>query len=291
MDHLNYDTLGSGDFQKLAEFIQGYSGIKMPSAKKTLVEGRLRRRVKALGMDTLSEYCRYLFDKGGLSHEAESVIDAVTTNKTEFFREAPHFRFLTEEALPQLTDGIRNGAPRMVKAWSAASSSGAEPYTIAMVLADFLGKKPGFDFTVHASDICSDVLRTAVRGIYPTEEIAPVPQPLLHRYFRRARDPAREEVRVAPELRQKVKFSRVNLMTEEYGLPKDLDIIFCRNVLIYFDHETQRRVVSHLCTHLRPGGFLFVGHTEALSGHGLPIRPISNAVFVLDKTQASPNRP
>jgi len=265
------------DFNRLAEFIQGYAGIKMPPAKKVLVEGRLRRRVKALGMDSMADYCHFLFHENGLSNEAVNVIDAVTTNKTEFFRESQHFNFLTQQALPQLHKDNRG---RMIKAWSAASSTGAEPYTMAMVLSGFMERQSGSDFTVYATDICTDVLAKAARGVYAEGEISPVPQDLRRRYFRRARDPHRQEVRVVPELRQKVRFSHLNLMSETYPMPKDMDLIFCRNVLIYFDNPTQRDVLHRLCGHLRPGGYLFVGHTEALSGHGLPVKAVSNAVFV-----------
>jgi len=274
--------LSAKDFGRLAEFIQGYAGIKMPAAKKVLVEGRLRRRVKALGMDTLSDYCHFLFEENGLAEESVKVIDAVTTNKTEFFRESQHFSFLTDRALPQLVSERKEGRGRIIKAWSAASSSGAEPYSMAIVLSSFLERQAGFNFTVYATDICTDVLETAARGVYPEDAISPVPHDLRRRYFRRSKDPKRQEVRVSPDLREKVKFSHLNLMSDNYGMPLDMDVIFCRNVLIYFDSPTQERVLRHLCGHLRPGGFLFVGHTEALSGHSLPVKAVSNAVFVRD---------
>ena len=280
-DELN-SGLSAKDFDRLAEFIQGYAGIKMPAAKKVLVEGRLRRRVKALGMDTLSDYCHFLFEENGLAEESVKVIDAVTTNKTEFFRESQHFSFLSEKALPQLLSERKEGRARTIKAWSAASSSGAEPYTMAIVLSNFLERQAGFNFTVYATDICTDVLETGARGVYPEDAISPVPHDLRRRYFRRSKDPKRQEVRVSPDLREKVKFSHLNLMSDNSGMPSDMDVIFCRNVLIYFDSQTQGRVLRHLCGHLRPGGFLFVGHTEALSGHGLPVKAVSNAVFVRD---------
>ena len=282
MNDLPDITLGQlehGDFVRLAAFIQDYAGIKMSPMKKTLVEGRLRRRVRALGMTSLPEYCRYLFDHGGLEEEAVHVIDVVTTNKTDFFREPQHFTFLMDQVLPRLA-AERTGPRQEIKGWSAASSTGAEPYTIAMMLAQFAERQGGTRFSVFATDICTEVLHTAARAVYKEEDVAPVPKELLKRYILRSRDPSRHEVRIAPELRQNVHFRRLNLMDETYSMARDMDFIFCRNVLIYFDKETQRRVVERLCQHLRPGGFLFLGHSEALTGHGLPLTPVANAVFL-----------
>lgn len=279
---LTLGTLAPADFTRLASFIQSYAGIKMTPMKKTLVEGRLRRRVRALGMSDLSEYCRYLFDHGGLENEAVHVIDVVTTNKTDFFREPQHFQFLVDQALPQMV-AERTGTNRAIKGWSAASSTGAEPYTIAMMLARFCEQQDGLGYSLFATDICTEVLHTAARAVYKEEDVTPVPAELLKRYVMRSRDPARHEVRISPELRRNVHFRRLNLMDETYSMARDMDFIFCRNVLIYFDKETQRQVVERLCRHLRPGGFLFLGHAEALTGHGLPLIPVANAVFLYDQ--------
>ena len=269
-------VLKSRDFSRLAQFIEGYSGIRIPPTKKTMVEGRLRRRLRALGLADMTDYCRYLFDQDGLEHEAVHVIDAVSTNKTDFFREPQHFRFLTARVLPDL---LRyEGRP--IKVWSAASSIGAEAYTIAMVLAEFADKHPGVDFSIFATDICTEVLEQGRRAVYPADMAEPIPKDLRHRYLLRARDPQRNEVRVVPRLRAKVKFGHLNLMGDSYPMPRDMDLIFCRNVLIYFDRPTQGKVLGRLCGHLRPGGYLFLGHSETLSGHGLPVRQVDNAVFV-----------
>ena len=265
------------DFARLADFVQGYSGIMMPPIKKTLMEGRLRRRAKALGMSDVSEYCRYLLDEGGLDEEAEHVIDVVTTNKTDFFREAAHFEFLSCQALPNLL--CERNSPQ-IKAWSAACSIGAEAYSIAMVLGDFALVHREMTFTVYATDICHEVLQRGVRAVYSDGDVVPVPRSQRDRYFMRAKNPDRGEVRVVPSLRQQVRFGRLNLMDPCYAMPKDMDIIFCRNVLIYFRREVQHQVLSRLCEHLRPGGYLFVGHTESLAGHRLPVNQVGNAVFV-----------
>ncbi|MDR3437177.1 protein-glutamate O-methyltransferase CheR [Telmatospirillum sp.] len=274
------DQLSLRDFHRLASFIEGYSGIKMPHAKKTMVEGRLRRRARALGLDTLGEYCRSLFEDGALVGEAVNLIDAVTTNKTDFFRELPHFRYLIDQAVPELMGGdVRAGLDRPLKVWSAACSNGAEPYSLAMALDDFGSPIRGFHFSVLATDICTEVLTTATEAIYPLDMISPVPTAMCRRYILKCRDPDRPCFRISPRIRSMVQFGRLNLMDDRYPIEDDWDVIFCRNILIYFDKATQEAVVRRLTEHLRPGGYLFVGHTESVAGFTLPLQPVANSVF------------
>jgi len=272
------DRLSTRDFQRLARFIHDYSGIKMPPNKQTMVEGRLRKRVAATGCADLNEYCRKLFDDGTLHDEAVHLIDVVTTNKTEFFREPDHFRALTERLIPDLLRR-RRAAPATLKIWSAASSIGAEPYTLAMVLADAAPRFGGFRFSVLGTDISTRALAAAVAGIYPEGMAAPVPSDFRQRYLRRAKDRSRQLFRVAPELRALVRFGRLNLMQRPYPVGSDIDVIFCRNILIYFDKPTQQAVLEQLCAHLRPGGYLFLGHSESLAGLGLPLESAGNTIF------------
>ena len=273
------DRLSQRDFQRLSRFIEGYSGIKMPPSKTTMIEGRLRRRLRATGMTNLKEYCAFLFDRNGLESETIHLIDVMTTNKTEFFREPDHFRFLTEQAVPRLLSGTHRGNGAPLKVWSAACSIGAEPYTLAMVLAE-LGQQPaGPRFGILATDLSTEVLATAAAGIYPEAMIAPVPPEMRRRYLLRSKDRARRQVRIVPELRAAVRFGRVNLMELPYQVDREMDIIFCRNILIYFDKETQQSVLRHLTEHLRPGGFLFLGHSETLAGFELPVEPVGPTVF------------
>ena len=276
------DHLSGRDFQRLARFIQDYSGIKMPVTKKTMVEGRLRKRVGAGGFASFNEYCRHLFDDGGMDAECLALIDAVTTNKTEFFREPEHFRILAERAVPSLLAERRAGASPLIKVWSTASSIGAEPYTLAMVLADESRRGTKFRFSILGTDISTRVLKTASSGIYPEEMIAPVPMDLRKRYLLRSKNDSRGLVRIVPELRRMVQFGRLNLMDESYPVDRGLDVIFCRNLLIYFDKPTQQAVLTRLCDHLRPGGYLFLGHSETLAGFGLPLQSIGTTVFRRD---------
>jgi chemotaxis protein methyltransferase CheR len=271
------DRLSPRNFQRLASFIERYSGIKTPSSKVTMVEGRLRKRVRATGMSNLKQYCDYLFERNGLAAEAVELINAVTTNKTEFFREPEHFRFLTEHAVPQLMS-VSQTRPAL-KVWSAACSNGAEPYTLAMVLADLGQHIPALRFVITATDICTEVLTTAFAGIYPEAMVKPVPADLRRRYVMRSKDRSRQQVRIAPELRATTHFGRINLVEPPYSVDRDMDIIFCRNILIYFNKATQETVLQRLCDHLRVGGFLFLGHSETLSGFHLPLQPVGPTVF------------
>ena len=271
------EHLSARNFERLGQFIQLRSGIKMPADKQTMLESRLRRRVLALGMTSLAEYCHYLFEQGGLEEEATNLIDAVTTNKTDFFREGEHFRFLTENAVPLLL-AERNELRRSpLKVWSAACSNGAEPYTLAMVLSEL--KDVIRDFSILATDICSEVLKTAVRGIYPSSMAAPIPQDLRRRYLLRSKESAADSVRIVPDLRRSVQFGRLNLIAPPYGADTNMHAIFCRNALIYFDKATQFKVARELCRHLQPGGYLFVGHSETLTGLDLPLEQVAATIF------------
>jgi len=276
-----FDQLSERNYQRLAEVIHAHSGIRMPPAKRTMVEGRLRKRLRALDVPSLDEYCRILFDRDGLEGEFVHLIDAVTTNKTDFFREPDHFRYLAEEAVPRLRAERRAGADRPLKVWSAACSCGAEPYTLAMVLAELeRSHHQGTPrISILGTDICTQVLEQAVAAIYPAEMIGPVPAEMRRRYLLRARDPERREVRIAPELRRHVRFARLNLMDARYPVDQDMDVIFCRNILIYFEKDTQHSVLKRLCRHLRPGGYLFLGHAESMIGGDLPVKPVAATVF------------
>ena len=271
------DFLDGEDYRRLAEFIHGHAGIKMPPSKKTFLEGRLRKRLTRLGFPSFDAYCRYLFDQGGLVDEEVSLIDAVTTNKTDFFREPHHFDFLTREALPHLT-GRGIGIRQPLQIWSAGCSTGAEPYTIAMVCQDFASHTPRFGFEITASDISVSVLTEAARAIYSHAVIEPVPMDLRKRYL--LRDEASDEVRIAPELRRRISFGRLNLTNAADRPRHPMDLVFCRNLLIYFDKATQLAVLKRLCRDLRVGGYLFLGHSESITGLDLPLSQVATTVFI-----------
>lgn len=269
------EPLSAKNFSRLSAFVHDYSGIKMPANKRTMLEGRLRRRMRVHGLDDVNAYCRYIFDEGGLEGETIHLIDAVTTNKTEFFREPVHFEVLEKTILPPLVAAGR----REIKVWSAACSTGAEPYTLAMVLDAFCEANRGIDYSILATDICTEVLAQAIAGRYPAGMIAPVPMAMRRRYVRQSRDPSHHEVRITPALRSKIGFARLNLMDDAYPVEQDIDVVFCRNILIYFDKPTQGKVLTRLCHHLRPNGYLILGHSESIVGLDLPVRQVANTVF------------
>ena len=265
------------DFRRLAGLIHARSGIRMPPSKKTFLEGRMRRHMRRLGFGDLAEYCRWLFEAGGLAEDETALIDAITTNKTEFFREPHHFDFLAATALPALS-AAGSGMERPLRIWSAGCSNGAEPYSLAMVCQELADRTAGFRFEILASDISTEMLRRAVRAIYPVAAIEPVPIGLRKRYL--LRDDTRHEVRIAPELRRTVRFIHHNLMNAPYPAHQATDIVVCRNLLIYFDRPTQRDVLARLCRHVRPGGYLILGHSEGVAGLTLPLRPVAPTTFL-----------
>ncbi|GAA0529767.1 protein-glutamate O-methyltransferase [Rhizomicrobium palustre] len=258
-------------FEKLARLVTEHTGIRLPASKKQMVEGRLRKRAHALGLD-VSGYCDSIFESETPSAEFQHVVDAITTNKTDFCREPDHFAYLTGHAIPSLVSGRQ----RLVKIWSAACSTGAEAYTIAMALADLSGSYD-FRFAILGTDICTEVLAIAARAIYSQEIIKPVGADWQRRYLMKGRK--LPELRIVPELRQRVHFAQLNLMSAQYPVDHDVDIIFLRNVLIYFDKETQRAVLGKLLQHLRPEGFLFLGHSESMVGTELGLREVGPAIF------------
>jgi chemotaxis protein methyltransferase CheR len=255
--------LSDRHFRSIAELVEAQVGIKLPAGKRIMLEGRLQKRVRILNYSSINEYVDHLFDGDHFETELVHLIDCVTTNKTDFFREPSHFAFMRDVAVPEMFRR-RGRAGRPLKIWSAACSTGMEAYTIAMVLDDMVTNGANFQFSVLGTDISTSVLHLAETGIYTPEMIAPVPAEFAKRYFLSSKDPTKDEVRVVPRLRRSTNFMRMNLMDPVYPVDRDVDIIFCRNVLIYFDKPTQQKVVEQLCTHLRPGGYFIVGHSESM---------------------------
>ena len=272
--------LRTADYQRLSTLIGEQIGIKLPPAKRLMVEGRLRKRVHARGFETFDQYCDELFRRDGLAGELPFLINAVTTNKTDFFREPEHFEFLRQRIVPGLLAGRPGERTPLLKIWSAASSTGAEAFTIAMLLADMAAQAGSFRFAVLGTDVSTAVIAQAERAVYPAEMIAPVPPEMQARYVMRARAPgARPEVRIVPEIRRLVRFARLNLMDAKYPVDRDVDVIFLRNVLIYFERADQEAVTNRLVGHLRPGGYLLLGHSESMIGNALAVRQVAPAVF------------
>lgn len=274
------DHLTSVDYERISSIISAQIGIRLPPVKQTMVEGRLRKRVRALSLSSFRAYGDYIFRQGGLERELPHLIDAVTTNKTDFFRENDHFDLMRSQMVPQLLKARRGEVSPLLKVWSAASSTGAEAYTIAMVLADMQAKSCNFRYAILATDVSRSVLKIGQTAIYPADQLVPVPKLMKSRYLMFSRRQGmHDEVRIVPELRSRVKFDYLNLMNTSYPVDRDVDIIFLRNVLIYFEKDDQQAVVQRLMTHLRPGGFLILGHSESMIGTSSGFHQIAPAVF------------
>jgi chemotaxis protein methyltransferase CheR len=269
--------LTQDEFDKLSRFIYKESGIKMPPVKKIMLQSRLHKRLRELSMSTFKEYIDYVFSKEGLNNEIIHMLDVVSTNKTDFFREPVHFDFLSDYVLPE-NMAMRQGYCNL-KIWSAGCSTGEEPYTIAIVLSDFAEKNPRFDFTIVGTDISTQVLQKAIDGIYKEDRVSIIPMQIKRKYFLRSKDRTNPTVKVAPILRAKVKFGRLNFMDPYYDITDSFDVIFCRNVLIYFDRETQEKVINKLCTKLRSGGYFFLGHSESIMNMEVPLKQIKPTIF------------
>lgn len=268
---LTVQPLQMRTFRRFSRYIQESLGIKMPDVKRTMLQARLQRRLRELRMLSFEDYFEYLFSPEGRVKELSRMIDAVTTNKTEFFREAAHFNYLSQRALPKLAREYGVGFRRPALVWSAGCSTGEEPYTLAMVLQEYSLHHSGFKYGILATDVSMQVLRTGEAGIYPHERVDPVPMPLRKKYLLRSKDKKKDQVRVASALRAKVRFRRINFMDDDFGIRETADVVFCRNVLIYFNRTTQSAVIRRLCRHLLPGGYLFTGHSETLNGLDVPL--------------------
>lgn len=273
---LDEAVLSSRDFAQLRSLIYAEAGISLGSEKKTMLEGRLRRRLRALQLDSYREYCEFLLGPEGQRQEMISFLDVVTTNKTDFFREPAHFDFLTARALPEMGARLEG---RRALVWSAGCSSGEEPYTLAMVMSEYAETHPGFRFGILATDLSTRVLEKARQGVYTTEDVEPVPATLRKKYVLRSREQGSYRVRMAPEVRQLVEFRRLNFMDADYRLEQKAEAIFCRNVIIYFDRPTQEKILEKLTRHLVEGGYLFVGHSETLHDMRLPLEPVGPALY------------
>lgn len=269
-------TLSGRDFDRLSRFIYDTCGIKMPEVKKTMLEARLQKRLRSLGMRSFTHYCDYLFAPEGQEQELVQMLDMVTTNKTDFFREPDHFDYLTRTVLP---DWVARHPDSTLSIWSAGCSSGEEPYTLAMVLSEFALKNTGFDFKILASDISTRVLEKAKQAIYNESQVDPVPMELKKKYLLRSKDRNSGMVRIVPELRDKVRFRRLNFMDQDFGMRDQLDIIFCRNVIIYFDRPTQEKLLQRFHRNMKPGAFIFMGHSETLSGLNVPLVSVYPTVY------------
>ncbi|MBU0935578.1 MAG: protein-glutamate O-methyltransferase [Spirochaetes bacterium] len=264
-------------FARLSAFIEERLGIRMPETKKIMLESRLNKRLRVLGMQDYDQYLDFVFTNDTEGSELIHMIDAVTTNKTDFFREPDHFELLSGKLLPQLLNGRPSNST--LNFWSAGCSTGEEPYTLAIVLEEFREKHPGFNYFITASDISTQALSKAVNAVYDAERVAMIPASIKKKYLLRAKTSDKNEIRIKKELRQKIQFIRLNFMDHSYPFDGQFDVVFCRNVIIYFDRPTQEKILGRMCRYLQPGGFFLLGHSETLTGMNLPLKSLAPTVY------------
>lgn len=270
--------LSNRDFHRLSKYIYSHTGIKMPITKKSMLQARLQKRLRHLQLNSYEEYCNLVFNDQCPQDELVHMIDVVTTNKTDFFREPEHFIYLMQEALPTLIRE-RNLWGHELRVWSTACSSGQEPYTLAMVLANYAETHQGFSYSILGTDISTFVLGKAMRAVYLKEDAQPVPEEFKKKYLLRSKDRSLDLVKIVPELRATVELRRLNLMDDDFGITKPFEIMFCRNVIIYFDRPTQAILLRKLYNLMTPGGYLFMGHSESLSGLDVPLELVAPTVY------------
>ena len=270
---LSAPELSDAEFHHIRRLVYRMSGIDLHSGKEGLVKSRLVKRLRTLGIDTFEDYLAHL-ERDASGEEMAMMVDALTTNKTSFFREAQHFDYLRQHVLPTL-----RSRARAMRLWSAACSTGEEPFSMAMLLRDELGPDSASAVRILATDISARVLAHATAGVYEEEELRDVPRALVARHFTLARTSPTHAYRVNDALRSMVRFARLNLIGP-WPMRGPFDVIFCRNVMIYFDEPTQQRLVRRLWDILAPGGHLFVGHSESLSALTHEFRHARPAVYV-----------
>lgn len=267
--------LSNADFKRLSDCIYNGYGIKMPEEKKVMLQSRLQKRLRAMKIKSFTEYCDLVLDSDDTS-ELINMIDVVSTNKTSFFRESVHFDFMQESVLPEFYDKNTYGS---LNVWSSACSSGEEAYSVAMTIEEFKRNQNLIDYTILGTDISTEILQKAVNAIYLESRASDIPMELRRNYLLRSKDKENPKVRIIRDLRKKVRFQRLNLMKSNYPVGQKFDIIFCRNVLIYFDQPTQEKVINKLCSRLKTNGYFFLGHSESVTGMDVPLKLIKPTIF------------
>ncbi len=256
-DIWGFGSISNKDFERLSSFIYRTFGIRISEKKHYLLQNRLIKRLKELNFNNFTDYTNYVLSGKDGGDEVFKMMDVVSTNKTDFFREKSHFDFLSEKALKDFQG-------ESIRAWSAGCSTGQEAYSLCMILEEFSRKGIIRDYMVYGNDISTRVIEKARLAIFPFKEATAIPLEYRKRYLLKSKDQTIPRVRIISKLREKSRFLWMNLADEIYNMPRDFQFILCRNTLIYFDRESQQKVISHLIQHLLPGGYLFVGHSESL---------------------------
>lgn len=268
----------ASEYDLIRQLVYTHSRINLGSGKMELVSARLGKRLRATKLPSITDYCRHLQGPSG-EEELAHLIDAISTNHTYFFRESPHFDFLREHILPEMATRRQTEKWTGFPIWSAASSSGEEPYSLAILLAQTLGLNSAWQWHIDATDISNRILAQARTGVYRTEQITPLPQEILRTYFQKGFGPQEGNYRVQSALIDRVRFRQCNLLDPGSPYEHLFPVIFCRNVMIYFDRPTQEELVAKLTRQLLPGGYLLVGQSESLTGIDHPLEAVRPSIY------------
>jgi chemotaxis protein methyltransferase CheR len=282
------ESIATEDYEFIRQLVYEHSRINLGPDKMELVRSRVQKRLRALGLDDFESYCRLLESSSG-EEELTSLLDVISTNVTHFFREWEHFQFLQSTSLPGYCTGKKASGREPLRAWSAACSSGQEPYSLAIVFADFFGQQPDRAWRITATDISTRMLEIARQGIYPGNQVKLPAPDWLSAYFQKGSGSWEGHDRVKSSLRQRVEFRHLNLFDWPYPWTEKFHIIFCRNVMIYFDRQTQEQLVSRLTGQLEPEGYLFVGHSESLVGIDHDLKSLRPSIYQKPKIRNGPS--
>ncbi|MCB1180037.1 MAG: protein-glutamate O-methyltransferase CheR [Leptospiraceae bacterium] len=274
-------TIADPEFNYLRDIIYKQTGISLADHKKIMLQSRLNIRLRAHHYNNFKDYVTKLkTDKIFFDKEILEIINRVTTNKTDFFRENHHFEYLKKTFLPALEERLKNIPRKSLKIWCSASSTGEEPYSIAITLFEYFAGKPGWDLKIIASDIDTNVLATAEKGIYKKDRIGPINPTLINKYFTEKPNANKEiEYQVKPILKSIINFKKINLLDSSYPIAEKMDIIFCRNVIIYFDKPTQKKIFAQMENILDDHGLLVIGHSETLFGISDTFKFIGHTIY------------
>lgn len=266
------------EFRQLKILIKELTGINLSDQKQALVIARLSKRLRVLGLSSFAQYYDVLTETGDHS-EVRHLINRITTNKTDFFRESHHFDFLREVVLPRIYEDGKKSGERKLRIWSAGCSSGEEPYTIAITVQEFFVDKPGWDIKILATDLDTEMLEKAKAGVYSQASVAPVAPEYLRKYFKKGVNANTGYYMANETLKKMLIFKGHNLISERFSFRGPIDIVFCRNVIIYFDEETKAKVIDYFHDVLKENGVLFLGHSESAINNESRLKLIGNSTF------------
>jgi chemotaxis protein methyltransferase CheR len=267
------------EFEAFRHLIYNESGISLHEGKRALVCSRLSKRLRVLGMHSYLDYYAYLLHSDTDGQEMQQMINCITTNKTEFFREPHHFDFIRNVLVPQAQQRAARGGPRRLRFWSAGCSRGHEPYSLAITILEALGPSRGWDVKILASDIDTEVLETAFQGIYPLDELHGISDELKRKYFLRGTGRRQGDAQARAELKRLITFRRINLTEASWAIQTQFDLILCRNVIIYFNGETQRDLFQRFANFLKPDGHLMLGHSENMPTAQRQFQAIGGTIY------------